>query len=115
MKISDSIKNPLGISLDKAGAEKAGAEKVVSGKLESGASNKNEKPQLDANLAGNVVLSARSTQLQSLEAKVATSKVFDTQKVDAIKAAIEKGQFKVDSEKVANGLLETVRDLLASR
>lgn len=110
MKITDSIKSPLGLGLDKAGAEKVSAEK-----LESGASNKAEKPQVDSNVAGSVTLSARSTQLQSLEAKVATGKVFDAEKVDAIKAAIEKGQFKVDSEKVANGLLETVRDLLSAR
>ena len=110
MKITDSIKSPLGLGLDKAGAEKVSADKV-----ESGTSNKTEKPQLDANVAGNVTLSARSAQLQSLEAKVATSKVFNTEKVDAIKAAIEKGLFKVDSEKVANGLLETVRDLLSAR
>jgi negative regulator of flagellin synthesis FlgM len=41
--------------------------------------------------------------------------VFDTKKVERIKMAIADGQFKVNSEKVADGLLETVRDLLHSR
>ena len=41
--------------------------------------------------------------------------VFDTKKVERIKLAIADGQFNVNSEKVADGLLETVRDLLHSR
>lgn len=53
-----------------------------------------------------------SSQLQSLEGK---SGVFDTKKVEKIKLAIAGGQFQVNSEKVADGLLETVKDLLHSR
>ncbi len=53
-----------------------------------------------------------SPQVQSLEGK---SAVFDTKKVEKIKLAIAGGQFQVNSEKVADGLLETVKDLLQSR
>jgi negative regulator of flagellin synthesis FlgM len=62
-----------------------------------------------------------SSQGQALAATLATSgtsantAVFDTKKVERIKMAIADGQFKVNSEKVADGLLETVRDLLHSR
>jgi negative regulator of flagellin synthesis FlgM len=55
-----------------------------------------------------------SSQGQAL-ASASANGVFDTKKIERIKAAIADGQFKVDSEKVADNLLETVRDLLHSR
>jgi negative regulator of flagellin synthesis FlgM len=56
-----------------------------------------------------------SSQGQALASTSASGGVFDTKKVERIKAAIADGQFTVNSEKVADGLLETVRDLLHSR
>jgi negative regulator of flagellin synthesis FlgM len=110
MKINDSIKNAAGLGVDKAGVEKANAAKA-----ESEARQKTEKSQSGAKSTENVTLSPLSAKLQSLEAKVATSNVFDAEKVDAIKSAIAGGQFKVNSEKVADGLIETVKDLLTNR
>ncbi len=110
MKINDTIKNVAGVGVDKAGLEKANAAKA-----EAGAKQKAEKSQSGAKSAENVTLSPLSAKLQSLEAKVAASSVFDTEKVDAIKSAIAGGQFKVSSEKVADGLIETVKDLLTNR
>jgi negative regulator of flagellin synthesis FlgM len=63
------------------------------------------------NQGGNVRLSAQGQALSN----VGTTAVFDTKKVERIKLAIADGQFQVNSEKVADGLLETVRDLLHSR
>ncbi len=103
MKISDSIKKPAGPGLEKTGTEKSGTDKSTA------------KVQTEAKVAGNVTLSSMSAKLQSLESKIAADKVFDTEKVDAIKSAIAGGQFKVDSEKVADGLIATVRDLLTTK
>lgn len=56
-----------------------------------------------------------SSEVQALSEQLAGSGVFDANKVEEIKAAIAGGTFKVDPEKVANGLLDTVNDLLHSR
>jgi negative regulator of flagellin synthesis FlgM len=55
-----------------------------------------------------------SSTAQSLT-QSGTSGVFDARKVEEIKAAIANGTFKVDPEKVANGLLDTVNDLIRIR
>ena len=102
MKVNDTIKNASGLGVDKPSA----------GKLSSAA---NKNAQADTKSAESVTLSPLSVQLKSLEEKVAASKVFDTEKVDAIKSAIASGQFKVNSEKVADGLIASVKDFLSTQ
>ena len=100
MNISDSIKK-LGVGVDKPVLEKstskAGATKAAS-----------ESP---AN-TDNVTLSSTSVQLQS---DISNSEVYDAKKVEEIKAAIERGDFSVDTGKVADGLLQSVKDLLHAK
>lgn len=97
MKITDSLNKTTGLGVASAQArpgkatEKAGAEKAPS---------------------DNVTL---STQAQALAGRVSEDQVFDAKKVEEIKAAIASGRFQVNAERVADGLLDTVKDLISAR
>jgi negative regulator of flagellin synthesis FlgM len=108
MNINDSIKNKVGLGLEKTLTEKNAETKTSSGKSVAGSVSSSKAGE-------NVTLSPMSVQLQALQAEVSTSGVFDAEKVEAIKSAISSGQFKVDSEKVADGLLDTVKDLIQTK
>jgi negative regulator of flagellin synthesis FlgM len=99
MKINDSINTKVDL-VDKVSTGKAGAN--------AGA----KTTQTAAKSGESVTLSPMSVQLQSIQSEVSVNGVFDAEKVDAIKSAIASGQFKVDAEKVADGLIDTVKDLL---
>lgn len=60
----------------------------------------------------NVTLSA---QAKALTSAAGSTGVFDTKKVDEIKAAIASGTFQVNAESVADGLMDTVKDLISAR
>lgn len=59
----------------------------------------------------NVSLSAQS---QALSKTAGSEAVFDAGKVDEIKAAIAGGSFRVNTERVADGLIESVRELIGN-
>ncbi|MBA4141793.1 MAG: flagellar biosynthesis anti-sigma factor FlgM [Nitrosospira sp.] len=56
-----------------------------------------------------------SAQLQALEKRLASGEAFNAARVEEIKQAISEGRFVVNPEKVADALLETVRDLIRGR
>ena len=56
-----------------------------------------------------------SVQLQSIEKNLANSEVFDAARVAEIKQAISEGRFVVNPDKVADRLVETVRELIQAR
>ncbi len=97
MKINDSIKQPIDLTSDKVGVN---------------TSKKVEQTSAATAASENVTLSTLASQMKTLEAKVANAEVFDASKVDAIKSAIASGQFTVDSEKIAEGLVSSVKDFL---
>lgn len=62
-----------------------------------------------------VSLGSTATQLHSMESSMANTPVADAAKVAEIKQAISDGRFRVNSEVVADRLLETVRELIGNR
>ncbi|MGB2832375.1 MAG: flagellar biosynthesis anti-sigma factor FlgM [Methylotenera sp.] len=105
MNINDSIKSKLGVVGEKT-LDKPTAKSAQAGSAKASATS--------ASAGESVTLSSFSAQIKSIETE-ATAGVFDANKVEAIKSAIASGQFKVDSEKVADGLIQTVKDLLTPK
>lgn len=99
MKITDNLKSTPGLPVTPASTSGTrGAEKAT----------------VSPSSGDSVRLSSQGQALAASAAGGASS-VFDSKKVERIKLAIADGQFQVNSEKVADGLLDTVKDLLHSR
>jgi negative regulator of flagellin synthesis FlgM len=62
--------------------------------------------------SASVSLSALSGQLHDMETQLAQGSGFDAARVDSIKEAIRAGTFKVNPEKVADKLIDSVRELV---
>jgi len=105
MNVNDSIKNNVDLGVDKQlTSDKTAQAKPVENKSETA-------PSQDES----VTLSSASVQLQSIQSDLSTKEVFDADKVEAIKAAISNGEFTVNAEKVADGLIDTVKDLFKAK
>lgn len=98
MKIEDLKNAPTNLRTDNADSKKL-------------ASN-HTKSNVAAGQSEVVTISGAANQIKSLEALIAADEPFDADKVAAIKTAIANGEFKVDAEKVASGLISIVKDLL---
>lgn len=55
-----------------------------------------------------------SSQSQALSKTAGGEAVFDSGKVEEIKAAIAGGSFRVNTERVADGLIDSVRELVGA-
>jgi len=100
MKIDDSLKKPSGLA---------------TGQLDPKAAKSSESSKASSTPVEKVTFSSMSSQLQALETKVAAADSFEVKKVEAIKSAILDGQFTINSDKVADGLISTVKELLATQ
>ncbi|WP_341675327.1 flagellar biosynthesis anti-sigma factor FlgM [Niveibacterium sp. SC-1] len=65
--------------------------------------------------AGNGGTNVALSNMQQLEGTLAGVSEVDTVKVGEIKQAISEGRFRVDPEKVADGLIQSVRDMLQTQ
>ena len=92
VKIDDSIKKTAGLGV--------GSTQNRSGKVAD-----------KSGPAGTAATPSDSVHISSQQ-QYAGDGSFDVNKVDEIKAAIAGGQFQVNPEKVANGLMATVQDLI---
>lgn len=101
MKIDDTLVNQVRLKQD---AQETAPDK----KAKAAAS-----PEAGSN--GNVTLSPLVAQLKALEAAANGQQTFDTEKVAAIKAAIRDGQFSINPDKIAAGLIDSVKDLLGTK
>lgn len=64
---------------------------------------------------GQVAISPLSARLQEIESSAASAPVVNTERVAEIRQAIAEGRFKVNPERIADGLLENVRQMLSSK
>ncbi|OUS29710.1 flagellar biosynthesis anti-sigma factor FlgM [Gammaproteobacteria bacterium 45_16_T64] len=93
-----------GLQTNQAGSNKAKASgQVTKSSGESGDTTKAPS----ANAEGTVVLSAEAKSLSKLTGGVSTEPPIDQAKIDAIKAAIYDGSFKLNAESVAGKLIDS--------
>ena len=65
--------------------------------------------------AEQVAISPLSARLQEIGATIASTPAFNAERVAEIKQAIAEGRFKVNPERIADGLLENVRQMLSEK
>ena len=103
MKIDDAIKKVASTSTtDVKQRQTANADAAAKATVASGAS-----ASRNASSVVNI-----SPQLQSMMEQVGDVTSFDVKKVEEIKAAIASGQFQIDAEKVADGLIKSVSEFI---
>jgi negative regulator of flagellin synthesis FlgM len=69
-------------------------------------------PTASGNASASVNLSTRAEQLQSMQAQLAAVPVVDRARVDSIKQAIASGQYSVNTDNIASGLIDSVKEML---
>ena len=68
-----------------------------------------------SNSGEQVQLSSLASTLQKAEAALAQTPAMDTARIEEIKQAIRDGRFKVDASRIADGLINEVRQMFESK
>lgn len=71
-------------------------------------------PQQPGGKTETVELSPLSASLAKAEATMASAPTVDRARVDEIRQAISEGRFRMDASRIADGLLESVREMLGA-
>ncbi|NMG77563.1 flagellar biosynthesis anti-sigma factor FlgM [Aromatoleum diolicum] len=84
------------------------------GPAPSGETRARPKPDASAQASteAKVELSSLSASLIKAEEAMAATPAVDRGRVDEIRQAISEGRFKVDANRIADGLIESVRQML---
>jgi negative regulator of flagellin synthesis FlgM len=101
MKIDPSIKHPAPAALNESRSAKNTPPPGTPGA---------DKP-LGSTPTGDVRLSGLSTQIKEMEKQLAAIPVIDRGRVDAIKAEIASGQYKINPENIAAGLIDSASEM----
>jgi negative regulator of flagellin synthesis FlgM len=72
-------------------------------------------PQQQGGAQSKVELSPLSSSLNKAETAIASTPIVDRARVDEIRQAMSEGRFQVDAGKIADGLINSVKEMLAVR
>jgi len=65
--------------------------------------------------APQVELSPLSARIQEIESTIANTPAINSERVAEIRLAISQGNFKIDASRIADGLIDSVRQMLAAK
>lgn len=65
--------------------------------------------------APQVELSPLSARIHEIESSIASTPAINSARVAEIRQAIAQGKFKIDSSRIADGLIDSVRQMLAAK
>lgn len=99
MKIGNNSTGPL---VDKTGTSRTGEART-------------DRAASTASTSASINLSELSSQMHALETGLAKGAEFDRARVDSIKSAIQRGEFTVNAGAVADSMIASARESLATR
>lgn len=72
-------------------------------------------PQSSLSAAGTAQVATFTQHMQEVQSTIADTPVVNAERVKEIKQAIAEGRFQIDPERIADGLLDNVKQMLRNR